>query len=162
MHSPRSALRRDFAGLLRLILLPAFLMGQAAPPALHLEVKDPNGIAIEASGKLRNLNSGAEQAFQTDAQGVYNADIAPARYRVEVSRVGFATQSVSFEFQGTTPVSRTITLVLAAQATRIDVVEATPLPGTDIPLDEIPAPVQTASALDLEQKGALDLTDFVQ
>ncbi len=40
-------------------------------------------------------------------------------------------------------------------------VAATPLPGTDIPLDEIPAPVQTATARDLEQTGALDLSDLL-
>ena len=59
------------------------------------------------------------------------------------------------------PVSRTVTLPLATQASRIDVVAATPLPGTDLPLDEIPAPVQTASARDLEQSGALDLSDLL-
>jgi outer membrane cobalamin receptor len=35
------------------------------------------------------------------------------------------------------------------------------LPGTDLPLDEVPAPVQTATARDLEQTGALDLSDLL-
>jgi outer membrane receptor protein involved in Fe transport len=135
-------------------------MGQASTPQLHVEVKDPSGAAVQASGKLENLDTGMEHAFQTDSQGVFNADLTPAHFRLEISRVGFATQSLTFEVHGATPVSRTITLALAGQATRIDVVEATPLPGTDIPLDEIPAPVQTASARDLEQKGALDLSDL--
>ena len=37
----------------------------------------------------------------------------------------------------------------------------TPLPGVDRSLDEIPAPVQTATARDIEQSGALDLSDFL-
>ena len=52
-------------------------------------------------------------------------------------------------------------MALATQASRVDVVAATPLAGTDLPLDEIPAPVQTASARDLEQTHALDLSDLL-
>ena len=65
------------------------------------------------------------------------------------------------DVQSGTPVSRTITLALAAQASRIDVVAATPLAGTDLALDEIPAPVQTATARDIEQSGSLDLADLL-
>ena len=56
---------------------------------------------------------------------------------------------------------RSLILALAPQASRVDVVAATPLPGTDLPLDEIPAPVQTATARDLEQSGSLDLSDLL-
>lgn len=37
----------------------------------------------------------------------------------------------------------------------------TPLPGVDLTLDKIPAPVQTAIARDLENSGALDLSNFL-
>ncbi len=160
MHPRRHALRLDIPAFLCLIVLPALLTGQASTPQLHLEVKDPSGAVVQGSGKLENLDSGMVHAFQTDSQGVFNADLTPGRYRLEISKVGFATQSISFEVQGIAPISRTITLALSTQATKIDVVEATPLPGTDIPLDQIPAPVQTATAHDLEQKGALDLSDL--
>src|SRR6202044_5381 len=50
---------------------------------------------------------------------------------------------------------------LAIQSQNIDVVAATPLPGTDLPIDEIPAPVQTDSPLDLERTGSLDLADLM-
>jgi outer membrane receptor protein involved in Fe transport len=46
-------------------------------------------------------------------------------------------------------------------AITVDVIATTPLPGVDLPLDKIPSPVQTAIAQDLEDSGALDLSDFL-
>ena len=43
----------------------------------------------------------------------------------------------------------------------VDVIETTPLPGVDLPLEKIPAPVQTAISADIEPSGALDLSDFL-
>ena len=44
----------------------------------------------------------------------------------------------------------------------VEVVGATPLPGFDVPLDQVPAPVQTATAADIDDSGALDLSDFLK
>ena len=41
-------------------------------------------------------------------------------------------------------------------------VAATPLPGVEMPADQIAAPVQTATSKDLEASGALDLSDFLK
>ena len=38
---------------------------------------------------------------------------------------------------------------------------ATPLPGVELTLDKIPSPVQTAIAHDIDDSGALDLSDFL-
>ena len=43
----------------------------------------------------------------------------------------------------------------------VDVIETTPLPGLDLPLEQIPAPVQTAVSADIEASGALDLCRFL-
>src|SRR5262245_58752153 len=48
-----------------------------------------------------------------------------------------------------------------AFATTVTVIEAAPLPGLDLTLEKIPAPVQTASGQDLERSGALDLSAFL-
>jgi len=42
------------------------------------------------------------------------------------------------------------------------VVGVSPLPGADIDRDQIPAPVQSATAADVERTHALDLTDFMK
>jgi outer membrane receptor protein involved in Fe transport len=44
---------------------------------------------------------------------------------------------------------------------KVEVIAATPLPGVDLLLEEIPAPVQTAIARDIQGSGALDLSDFL-
>jgi outer membrane receptor protein involved in Fe transport len=44
---------------------------------------------------------------------------------------------------------------------KITVIETTPLPGVDLPLDKIPAPVQIESEREIEASGALDLSEFL-
>jgi hypothetical protein len=46
-------------------------------------------------------------------------------------------------------------------AFKVEVIETTPLPGLDLKLDQIPAPVQTALGADIEASGALELSDFL-
>ena len=135
---------------------------QQSTGEIHLEVRDPAGSVMAASGRLQNLASGSFTPFDTDPRGAYTfKDLAFGRYRLQVSKSGFAAQSVLIDVLSAAPVSRTITLALAPQTSKIDVVAATPLPGTDLPIDLIPAPVQTASARDIEQSGSLDLSDLL-
>src|SRR5262249_29185543 len=82
-------------------------------------------------------------------------------YRLQVSKAGFATQYLSLSVQSDEPVSSSVLLSLLAPAFQVDVVGTTPLAGVDRPLDEIPAAVQAATAVDIEQSGALDLSDFL-
>lgn len=44
---------------------------------------------------------------------------------------------------------------------KVDVIETTPLPGLDLKLEQIPAPVQSATSADIEASGALHLGDFL-
>ncbi len=44
---------------------------------------------------------------------------------------------------------------------KVDVVETMLLPGVDLAPNQIAAPVQTATAEDVEKSGALDLSDFM-
>jgi outer membrane receptor protein involved in Fe transport len=141
------------------VFLPFLLFGQAPSGAIRLEVKDPSGAAIDASGKLSGPTS---LSFQTDTNGAYSAEKLPfGTYRLEVSKRGFTTQSLTVEVRSETPVSRTITLALSATAYRVDVIAATPLPGSDLALNQIPSPVQIATQADMAKSGALDLSDFM-
>jgi outer membrane receptor protein involved in Fe transport len=143
-------------------LFPMLLHSQAPGGQLRIDVKDPFGSAIEAGGTLTGPG-GTNQAFQTGADGVYAfSGLPPGRYRLQVAKRGFATQSLPIDVASGAVASRTITLELAAQATRVNVVSATPLPGTDLPVDQIPAPVQTATAYDIQQSGVLDLSDLLK
>lgn len=129
---------------------------------LQLEVHDASGAAVEAGGRLANLATGADQGFQTDSQGRYTfRNLVWGRYRLNVSKVGFAPQTVFVDIQSDAPVSRSMTLSISTPAFQVDIVSTTPLPGVDHSLSEIPAPVQATSARDIQQSGALDLSDFL-
>jgi hypothetical protein len=152
------------AVLLSLALLggAAMLRGQRPAGEIRLEVRDPSGAAMEASGSIHNLASGTGRSIRTDAQGNCTLKSVPyGRYRLELWRSGFATQFLLTEVQSDTPVSRTITMALGPAADSLEVVATTPLPGVGLSITDIPAPVQTATAGDIELSGALNLADFL-
>jgi len=157
------------AGLGGAILRLAALLGMALNlPAqtgsgeIHLQVTDPSGAPMQASVRVRGQKAKLDRTVITNAKSpTVLANLPFGRYRLEVSKAGFATQAFAIDVNSAAPVERTVAMTLAAQATRVDVVAATPLAGTDLPLDEIPAPVQTASAKDIQQTGALDLSDLL-
>ncbi len=74
---------------------------------------------------------------------------------------GFATQTVRAEVSSGSPVSRTVTLALSSRETSVDVVSVAPLPGTTVSRDDVPMNVQTATAKDIANSGAIDLSDFM-
>jgi outer membrane receptor protein involved in Fe transport len=144
------------------ILLAVPLFAQAPVGELQVEVRDPSGASAPASGTLQSTAGNFSKTFETEADGKYLFEGLPlGRYRLSITRSGFAAQSMLINIQSASPVTQTVVMSLASQASRIDVVAPTPLAGTDQPLDEIPAPVQTASARDIEQSGALDLSDLL-
>jgi len=129
---------------------------------IRLEVKDPSGKAMEASGKLENLSTGAVKSFRTDGQGKCTFEkLSFGRYRLEIRQEGFATQSFLIDVQTDAPILREVTMAVGSLAFNVEVVAATPLPGVDQERREIPTPVQAATERDIEQSGALDLTDFL-
>jgi outer membrane receptor protein involved in Fe transport len=141
------------------------ISAQARDPtgSLRIEVKDPSGAAVAASGKLEAVASGTVLAYETNAEGAHSfTDLAYGRYRLEVTAAGFATQSVTFEVASAGPVVRTVRLSLSAQAFQVDVVGATPLPGTGLSPEEYPLPVQAANSADIRNSGALGISDFLQ
>ena len=129
---------------------------------LRLEVIDPSGRALEVAGNLENIRTGVTRRFQTDAQGSYTfRDLPFGRYRVEVSKDGFARQSVLIDLQSAIPISRSVTMALGNLAFNVEVVATTPLPGGDIESNEIPSPVQVATHVEIEQSGSHNLSDFL-
>ena len=142
-------------------LLPVLLSGQAQPGEIRVQVKDTSGAAMEASGTIENIATGVVSSFQTDAQGVYNiSNLVAGMYRLGISRNGFASQAIAVEVAPGASVLQTVTLVVSAAASKVDVVETTPLLGVGLSVNEVPAPVQTGLDRDIQQSGALDLADF--
>lgn len=117
---------------------------------------------MNASGLLEQAEQGARYRFRTDSQGVHVQSKLPfGRYRLQVSREGFATYTSTVAIESAQPVTLSVALAIGVGSFAVDVVSATPLAGVDRNLDEIPAPVQTANATDIETSGALNLSDFL-
>lgn len=138
------------------------LHAQTSNGEIRLHVNDPSGAPMRVSGKLQSIAPGVRRVFETDALGTYTLTNLPnGSYRLELSKNGFATQSFQIDIPSAGAIARTVTMTLQAQATKVDVVSETPLAGTDLQVNQIAAPVQTATAADLENSGALDFSDFM-
>src|SRR6202167_5147133 len=148
--------------LLAILFAGALFQVQAPTGEVRLQVKDPSGAAMAASGKLQSQTPGGERRFQTDAHGAYVFGNLPyGRYRLEVSTSGFVTESVTIEVKSGTPITRTVTLKIGIQSSTVDVVATTPLAGTDLAIDQIAGPVQTATAAEVANSGALEIGEFM-
>ena len=151
-------LPRTFARHL-ILLFAAVLAHAQAPASLHLDVKDPSGTPMSASGKL---SGPVNRGFQTDSQGSANlSGLNPGEYQLVLAAAGFATQTIRIPLAPGETASRTVTMVLAQSETRLDVVATTPLPGVDLATYQVAAAVQSASQSEIGASGALDLPEFL-
>lgn len=163
MDSCRSRVTKiSFACFLALAGAVGQLRAQPSTGEIRLQIKDPSGAPMQASGKLESIAAGVAREFETDAQGMIVLGGLPfSRYRLQITKSGFITNSVVIEVQSATPVNRSFSLEIAVQTGKVDVVSQTPLAGTDLQINQIAAPVQTATASDIENSGAIDLSDFM-
>ena len=145
------------------LLLAAFILSAQSPEGeIRIQVQDPSGAMMEASGKLESRELGAPRSFETDAQGAFTLGNLPyGHYKLQITKPGFVTQSMSIDVRSVTRVSRTVTMALSSQASQVNVVATTALPGIELPINEIPTPVQTATQADILNSSALDLGDFM-
>src|SRR5215471_18843128 len=80
---------------LAVLFLPSLLQAQGLDGEIRLEVKDPSGAPMQASGRLENLQTGAKRSFQTHINGAITlGSLSSGHYRFEISSKGFATQSL--------------------------------------------------------------------
>jgi outer membrane receptor protein involved in Fe transport len=141
---------------------PAESYAQHPSGEIRVEVVDPSGAGMQASGTLQSLGTGVVRPFETDARGSYTfAPVPLGRYRLYLSREGFAEQSLLVDVESSTPVSRKITMAIGAASATVDVVATTPLPGSDLPVRQTPAAIQTGTERDIENSAAMDLSDFL-
>jgi outer membrane receptor protein involved in Fe transport len=155
----RNVARYRFAVL---VFITAILWGQAPQGEIRLQVKDPSGAPMQVSGKLEGTAGGVARKFQTDPQGnIVLGKLPFGQYRLQISKFGFTSQTVAINVQSATPVIRAISMEIGSQAATVDVISETPLAGTDLEINQIAAPVQTATAAAIANSGALDLADFM-
>ena len=127
---------------------------------IRLQVKDPSGAALQASGHV--AGPATDRTFRTDAHGAFSlGGLAFGRYDLEVSRPGFASRSITVDINTPAPVSEVVTLLIQSASTSVTVFSPTPIGQPDQSLDAIPVPVQGLTAKNLADSNALDLADLM-
>ena len=151
----------------KLAVFPMFLATTAAVSAqapagsIHLQVKDPAGRALPSHGVL--YGAGPSRRVETAGDGSLTlSDLALGRYTLVLSNDGFAAHTLHFNVRSAEPVQRTVILTIGSMNTTVNVIAATPIGSQDLPLSDVPLPVQTLSAQTLEDTNAIDLTDTMK
>ena len=130
---------------------------------IRLQVKDPTGHPLQTHGTLYGPLAGASRAFESASDGSLTIpDLAFGRYQLLLSRSGFAAQTIEFQVQSSTPVARNVRLLVDSVSTSVHVIASTPIGTLDVPLSDVPLPVQTLTALTLDDTNAIDLTDAMK
>lgn len=156
--------RRILACALWLFALIATSPAQRDPKSvdtgqIEIRAKDPNGHPLEADGKLVGPDEHV-QLIHSSPDGVISiSGLAFGQYHLEISKQGFNDQTLDFEVTSHTTLRRDVTLAVAAATTSIDVVGATPIGPLNVPLSDVPVPVQTLTSKTVEDTNAVDLTN---
>ncbi len=131
---------------------------------LRLNVRDTQGRAVStARGTLYGPSAGTSRPVETASDGSITADnLLPGRYTLQLGAPGFAAQRVEYTIRSQSPLTRDITLAVGGTNASVTVIASTPVGAPDVPLCDVPVPVQTLSAQTLEDTNAIDLTDTLK
>src|ERR1700680_4154653 len=109
-------------GCLFVLLWTAAQFGQSNSGELRLTVTDPSGLPIQSAVELVSEANQFRQNLETDPEGTLVAKRLPfGKYRVEVSRSGFATFAGLIDLQSVLPTEYHVTLSLAPLQTQVTV-----------------------------------------
>ena len=149
--------------LFRFLSLAAFAAALAAQTGrIELEVRDPSGAPVAATGRAVDLNTGAARWFEATAGGRVELSGLPyGAYRIEISNPGFATRTVEVSLDSAAAVVPPITLRVRNSAFRVDVVGSTPLRSFGRAIEEVPSPIQGATEADWLGAGIPSVPDFL-
>ena len=135
-----------------------------ATGTLRLNVRDGQGRAVtNARGTLYGPTAGTSRLVETASDGSVIADSLPyGRYTLQLAAPGFAAQWLTYTLSGQTPLTRDVTLAVGSDSTSVTVIASSPIGALDVPLRDVPVPVQTLTAQTLEDTNAIDLTDTLK
>ncbi|MGI4758703.1 MAG: TonB-dependent receptor [Janthinobacterium lividum] len=135
----------------------------AALGTLRVTVRDTSGrIVPSARGTLSSPASGSRLVEAAADGSITTSDLAFGRYTLQLAAPGFTTERIAFAIVSQTPLTRDVVLTAAGPNTSVNVVASAPIGKLDVPLNDVPVPVQTLSAQTLEDTNAIDLTDTLK
>ena len=126
-------------------------------------MRDALGHPVQAHGILSGPTGGRSRIIEFARDGSANLDDLPfGSYQLRVTQAGLTPQTVTFQVHTASPVKREIVLGLAAVATTVTVIASSPIGTLDLPLADVPVPVQTLTSQAIEDTNAIDLTDVLK
>ena len=155
-------------GVLVRFLAAVLLLGLASPPAVSAQttelagrVTDPQGAALPGVTVTAAAAGGAAAPVSaaTDDAGRYSLTLPPGVHAVTFTLGGFGPRQEEVRLTAGSPQTLDVTLTLAAIAEEVDVVGVTPLPGSRIPRERVPAAVSVIEGDDLAARGAASMAD---
>jgi hypothetical protein len=106
------------------VLTAILLLAQIQTGEIRLQVKDPSGVAMQASGTLESLAAGISRKFETDTEGMHRFGALPfGVYRLDVEREGFSKQTVLIDVRSQVPITQTATMTLMPVESSVEVQE---------------------------------------
>ena len=143
----------------RIFAAAILLCGVLAAEQILVSVKDPSGRPVSASGHLFGVQT---RAFTLDHTGrITLTSLPPGAYRLEVQKSGFAKSRLVLNLQPGATLDAPVTLTLGSSAFSIDVVAGSPLAGSELDRDRVPAPVQFVTSTDIERSSSPDLASLL-
>lgn len=154
----------------RTSLLPVLLLTHCAQPAqaqtsgtLRVTVRDAAGHVLPgAHGSLYGPGVVARPVETAPDGSLTVPDLAPGRYTLVLSQTGFAPQRFSLAISAQAAPVHDVVLPVRGSSTTVNVIASAPIGSLDVPLSDVPLPVQTLSAQTLEDTNAIDLTDAMK
>jgi len=130
---------------------------------IHLQIKDPKGQGLRARGVLIGPSPTVKRSVESAQDGTLDlTNLSAGSYHLLLQRTGFTLQAVDFRIQDAAPQTRVITLGIGSTSSSIDVIASTPITALDMPLSDVPVPVQTLTSQTIENTNAIDLTDVMK
>jgi len=136
------------------------------PPAvgeIRLKVQDSKGRSMRAQGILSGPTIDQSRKITTAADGSVDlTDLPLGHYQLSLARPGFTAHRIEFEVRSSAPIDQTVVLSIGTVSTTVDVIASTPIGALDIPLSDVPTPVQSITSQTIERTNAIDLTDALK
>jgi TonB-dependent Receptor Plug Domain len=131
IHAREVRVRKPVS-LLFLIALPA--VAQVNYGELRLKIADPSGAGVQAVVDLTCAGNGYGHAFTSSTSGMLEVQSVPyGRYRLQITKPGFAPFAASVEVRSPLPVAENIQLSLASVTTKVNVTGTGTLIDPDSP-----------------------------
>jgi outer membrane receptor protein involved in Fe transport len=149
-----------------MILLVVFAVGADGQSPLNgtlrVRVYDPAGRPIaHVHGRLSG--PGGVRVLETANDGsLLVDDLAAGRYTLLLTNRGFASTALPVVMTQGDTVAREVRLLVAGESTSVTVIASTPIGSLDLPLTDVPSPVQSISAKTIEDTNAMDLTEVLK